>query len=796
MKLSRKFLDDYLDTKGISNKELAEAMTHIGNEYESVEPLSPATMLVVGYVTSCIPHPDSDHLHVCQVEIKEGEVTQIVCGAPNVKEGQKVIVSLPGATLPGGITIKKGVIRGQESNGMICSLSELGIDHKYQSEEDKTGIHVLDSSAKVGEDALKYLCYDDTTIDFELTANRGDLMSVLGMAYEVGAILNTKVKLPNLEIKEEKEDIKDYMKVTVETDKCPLYLARMVKNVEIKESPRWLKARLMASGIRPINNVVDISNYVMLETGQPLHFFDYKTLGSHIIVRNAKEEEHLTTLDGKERVLMEDDLVIANENCAVALAGVMGGLNSEVEIDTKDIVIESAIFAPANIRHTAKRVLRSEASSRFEKGLDPNRTYMALTRACILLHDLAGGEIISGIASYDTTEKSPKGITITREKINTVLGMQLTKEEIIDCFKRLDFEVKEKNDTFQVIVPTRRIDISIPEDLIEEVGRIHGIEKVRGTLPVGTGKPGNYEKNRIKEEEIRNRLLSLGLTEVRTYTLTSDEHLHGFSDDEFTPFTLLDPMQEDKKYPRHSLIPSLYQVACYNMARKMNDIMIHEISNIYERDKDNVVERVRLGALLTGTSINNTWQHKGQVIDFYYTKGVVENLLDYLGLTNRYSIEVGTVPKEYHPYQSAIIQLEKEVIGYLGMIHPSISKVPIYVFELDLTKLYEVSLRPIKNHEISKYPSVLKDVAFAVDENILASDVMNTIKKACGRLLQDIDVFDVYQGENVEKGQKSLAFNLTFLDPNRTLTDDEVMEVFHKMIVAVEKEHHAKLRDK
>lgn len=796
MKLSRKFLDDYLDTKNISNEDLAEAMTHIGNEYESVEKLSPATMLVVGYVKECIPHPDSDHLHVCQVEIKEGEVTQIVCGAPNVEKDQKVIVSLPGATLPGGITIKKGVIRGQESNGMICSLSELGIDHKYQSEEDKKGIHILDKNAKIGEDALKYLSFDDTTIDFELTANRGDLMSVLGMAYEVGAILNEPVRLPNLEIKEEKDDIKNYVKVSVETDKCPIYLARMVKNVTIQESPQWLKARLMASGIRPINNVVDISNYVMLETGQPLHFFDYKTLGNHIIVRNAKENECLTTLDGKERVLTSDDLVIANEQSAVALAGVMGGLNSEVEEDTKDIVIESAIFAPTNIRHTAKRVLRSEASSRFEKGLDSNRTYMALTRACILLQTLANGEIVAGTCTYDTTERSPKEIAITRKKITSVLGMDLSKEEIMDCFYRLDFEVKEENDTFQVTVPTRRIDISIPEDLIEEVGRIHGIEKVNGTLPVGTGRPGSYEKNRIKEEEIRNHLLSLGLTEVRTYTLTGDDHLHEFSDDNFTPFELLAPMQEDKKYPRHSLIPSLYQVATYNMARKINDIKIHEISNIYERDGDNVIEKARVAGLLTGTSENNAWQHKQDKIDFYYIKGIVENLLIYLGLSHRYTFEVGSVPKEFHPYQSAIIKIDGEKLGFVGMIHPSISKTPIYVFELDLTMLSSISVRPIKNHEISKYPSVLKDVAFALDEDILASDVVKTITKSCGKLLSKVDVFDVYQGENVEKGQKSLAFNLTFMDVNRTLTDDEVMEVFHKMIKDVEKEHHAKLRDK
>ncbi len=796
MKLSRKFLDDYVNTHGISNEELAEKMTGVGNEYDSITPLSSATNLTIGYVTSCIDHPDSDHLHVCQVEIKKGEVNQIVCGAPNVAKGQKVIVALPGATLPGGIEIKKSVIRGQESNGMICSLGELGIESKYQSEEDKTGIHVLPEDAEVGDEPLKYLGFDDTSIDFELTSNRGDLLSIIGMAYEVGAILDEKVTLKEDAIKKEIDDIKNYVKVNVQTENCPLYLARMVKNVTIKESPRWLKARLMASGIRPINNVVDISNYVMLETGQPLHFFDYKTLGNEIIIRMAEDNEHITTLDKQERILSNKDIVIANREHAVALAGVMGGLNSEVEQDTKDIVIESAIFNPVNIRLTSKRILRSEASNRFEKGLDPNRTYYAIDRACQLLETLADGEVVKGMQVHDKSNREDTTIEITQKKINNVLGMELTNKEISDVFRRLDFAFKETKGVFQVTVPSRRIDIHIPEDLIEEVGRIHGIDNVQGTLPVGTGKPGKYEKNYEKEKQIRHRLLSLGLNQVWTYTLTSKEHLNEFTNDKFMPIELLDPMLEDKKYLRYSLIPSLYQVASYNLSRKVTDIQIHEISKVYYLEDGKVVEKPVLAGLLTGVATNNRWLHQTINVDFYYVKGIVENLLNYLGLTNRYQFEVGDLPKEYHPYQSALIKVDRNPIGTIGMIHPSISKTPIYVFEIDLSKIYDIEIRPIKDKEISKYPSISKDVAFAFDESIIAQEVLATIQKAGGRLLQHIDVFDVYQGENIEEGKKSIAFNLTFMDNNRTLTEDEVMEIFNKIIEKVTKEHHGELRDK
>lgn len=796
MKLSRKFLADYIDTEKYSDFELAEAMTMIGNEYESIDKLSSATNIVIGYVKEIKNHPDSDHLHVCQVEIEPGVVTQIVCGAPNVDKGQKVLVSLPGAILPGDIEIKKGVIRGEESNGMICSLSELGIESKYQTEEDKAGIHVLDNDAPIGEDGLKYLCYDDTTIDFELTANRGDLLSVLGMAYEIGAICGNKVKLPDTSIAKEKEDINDYVSIEVQTDNCPLYLARCVKDVKIMESPNWLKARLMASGIRPINNVVDISNYVMLEYGQPLHFFDYRTLGNKIIVRQAHDNEKIITLDNQERTLSSADIVITNPDGPVCLAGVMGGLNSEVEEDTKDIIIESAIFNASNIRRTANKILRSEASNRFEKGIDPKRTYQAIDRACHLLEKYAGGTVIKGMQKHDVLEYKDNVIEITLNDINSLLGIDFTKVDVVDTFKRLSFEVEEKNDKFIVKVPSHRLDIHIKEDLIEEVGRIQGIDKLPSTLPRTTNNPGTYENKYYFEKLVRNRLISLGLYQVKCYTLVDSDSVNKFTNEKKDCIYVNSPLSEDKKYLRTSLLPSLLNVVNYNLARKCNDIMIFEDSDIYYRENGVTVQKSLISGILTGNYIVNDWLHNKITIDFYTLKGIVENLLEYLGLINRYKFDTEEIPNEYHPYQSARILVDRQVVGYMGVIHPSVSKNKLYVFELDLDKLFNIKVRGIKNKEISKYPAVVKDCAFVLDKEVISGDVVETIKKACGRLLDKVEIFDYYVGENIGSNKKSLAFKLTFMDSSRTLNDEEVMKLFNKAIDSVTTKYNGILRDK
>ena len=440
MILSKNFLKDYVDIdESIDIKTLAEDMTRVGNEYDEAEKLVPATKLVIGKVLECIDHPDSDHLHCCKVDIGT-EVSKIVCGAPNVRAGIKVIVALPGANLPGDVTIKAGIIRGEESNGMICALYEIGIDKKFLSEEDKNGIHILPEDSPVGKNPIEYLKLNDEVIDFELTANRGDLLSILGMAYEIGAIYDKSVKPIDLSHHESGEDLNKSFNVKVNTENCSLFLARKALNVTIKESPDFIKNRLIASGIRPINNVVDISNYVMLECGQPLHFYDADRLGNVIETRMATKGEKLTTLDGIERELEETDIVISDGKRPIGLAGVMGGLDTEIEVSTKNVLIEAAIFDSVKIRKTSKKIVRSEASNRFEKGLDPNRTYMAIERAVKLLEEYANAEIQTGTVIYDKTDKTEKKIDITAKDINNLLGTNLSVADARDVFRRLNFE--------------------------------------------------------------------------------------------------------------------------------------------------------------------------------------------------------------------------------------------------------------------------------------------------------------------------------------------------------------------
>ena len=789
MLLSKKFVSDYIDLpKELSIKQIADDMTSVGNEYDSAGPLINCTNLIVGKVLECVNHKDSDHLHVCKVDIGS-EVLNIVCGAPNVREGIKVIVALPGAILPGG-EIKKGVIRGVESNGMLCSIKELGLDNKFLEPKDIEGIHELPLDIKVGTDPIKALELDDEVIDFELTSNRGDLLSILGMAYELGAIYKKDVKDIDLTYKENKENIKDEFKIEIKTTDCPLFLAKKVKNVVIKESPKFIKNRLIASGIRPINNVVDISNYVMLETGQPLHYYDANRLGDTLIVRNATCDEKLVTLDGNERNLNENDIVIANKNEAVGLAGVMGGLSTEIENDTKDIIIESAIFDNIKIRKTSKKILRSEASNRFEKGLDPKRTYMAIERSCALLEKYADAEIVGGMLIYDTVDKDEKVIEVRYEKVNKVLGIEIPKDEIVSILKALGFKTLEKEDIVIVTVPTRRLDIKIEEDLIEEIGRIYGIDKIQGKLPELPLKLGKY--NKVKRE-IKNKLASLGLNETLTYSLIPQSEVHKFTTDTFEEIMLADPMSEDRNTLRYSLLYSLKEVFEYNNARNNSDISIFEIGKSFYKENNEYKEKLNLAVLLSG---NYYLDIKKTKVDFYILKGIVEELLDYLGFNGRYSFITGNVPSELHPGVSALINIQGNNIGIIGKLHPNVTKKDIFVFEIDLDKLLSLHPSKMTYKDISKYPSIVKDVAFVVNKDVLNGDITTLIKKAGGRMLNQIEVFDVYTGENVKENEKSIAYTLTFKDDSKTLSDEEVMQVFNKIINDVTSKLNCTVRDK
>ena len=789
MKLSKNFVKDYVDID-VDIKTLAEDMTKVGNEYDSAGKLLEATKLVVGEVKECKMHPDSDHLHVCKVDVGS-EILDIVCGAPNVREGLKVIVALDGAELPGG-TIKKGMIRGQVSNGMLCSMAELGLEHKFLDEEDKTGIHELPTDAPVGEDAIKYMEMDDEVIDFDLTANRGDLLSILGMAYEISAIYDKKVKDIDLSFSENEENINNEFKIEVNTDNCSIFLAKKVKNIEVKESPDFIRNRLIASGIRPINNVVDISNYVMLETGQPLHFYDADKLKGMLEVRMANDGEKLTTLDGIERTLNIDDIVISDGERSIGLAGVMGGLDTEITDNTKNVIIESAIFDPIKVRMTSKEILRSEASSRFEKGLDPNRTYMAIKRACHMLEKYARAEVVGNIVKYDTTDLADKRIEITFENINRILGMDISNESILDVFRRLGFKYLLKDDkTVVVEVPRRRGDITIKEDLIEEVGRIYGVDNIKGKLPDIKPKEGSYDK---VTRGIRNKMIDLGLNETLSYILVNDKEAKMFTKDDTELVKLLDPMTEDRNTLRHSIIPSLLKIYEYNKARSVKDVSIFEIGKAFYKMQDEYGENTKIAALMTGDYYLGI-ENKKQV-NFYVIKGIVEELLDYLGYAGRYSFVVNEekIPDELHPGQAAQISVNNDVIGIIGRIHPAISKENVYVFEIDLDKLLAKKVGKMKYKEISKYPSVNKDLALVVDKNITSKEIEMNIKKAGGSLLTNIKVFDVYEGIGIPEGKKSVAYALTFEKSDRTLTDEEINNAMDKIIELVEKKMDATLR--
>ena len=786
MKLSTNFLKDYIDID-VDVKQLAEDMTRVGNEYDSASNLINATKLVIGQITECETHPDSDHLHLCKVNIGT-EVLDIVCGAPNARTGLKVIVALDGAVLPEK-TIKKGMIRGQESNGMLCSIAELGLEHKFLKPEDSEGIAELGEDAEIGGDPIKYLQMDDGVIDFELTANRGDLLSILGMAYEVGAIYDKKVKDVDLKHKESGEDINKTFKTEVKTENCSKLLVKKVENVKIEESPIFIKNRLIASGIRPINNVVDISNYVMLELGQPLHFYDADKLGNKLVVRMAEDGEKLTTLDNVERTLTSEDIVIADATHGVGLAGVMGGLETEVEPNTKNIIIESAIFDSVKVRKTSKKIVRSEASNRFEKGLDPERTTMAIERACKLLEEYAGGTVVTGTVEYDKTNNKEKEIEITFKNINDVLGTVIPNEEILNVFRKLGFSYKVNGETIKVTVPTRRLDISIKEDLIEEVSRIYGVDNIEGKLPIVPMRKGSYDKT---QREIRNKMIALGLKETLTYVLINDKEVNGYTLDKFEPLKLLDPITEDRNTLRYSMIPSLYKVYEYNKAREQKDISIFEIGKGFYKKGEVYGEDTKLCVLMSGkysTGLNNN-----KTVDFYVIKGIAEEVLDYLGYSGRYSFMKQEMPKEMHPGQSAMINVNGSNIGMIGKIHPSVTKDDVYVLEINLDELFTKKVGKMKYKEFSKFPSINKDIALVVDKKSVSKDIEKVIKSAGGSLLTNIEVFDVYTGVGVGIDKKSIAYSLTFSDMKKTLTDEEINGLMDKIIDAVSKKCGAELR--
>ena len=789
--ISLEWVKDYIDISDQDLEELAIKITEAGINVEKVI-TNHIDHLVIGKVISCIDHPNSDHLHLCQVDVGRDELQQIVCGAPNVRDGLKVIVALPGAVLPGDFQIKASKIRGIESNGMICALYELGLEEKTD-EAYARGIEELPSDAPIGRDPLVYMGLESTLYELDIHKHRNnDCYYHIGFAYEIAAILNRKVTLPDCSYHEESDSIKNHFSLDVETDKCPYYLAKMVTDVKLGESPEFIQRRLLAAGMRPINNVVDISNYVMLEFGQPLHFFDKDTLGDHILVRDAKDREEVVTLDGKRRVLRSSDIVITDGLKPVCIAGVMGGENTEVTDTTKNILIEAAIFDAVSIRYTAAHLdLRSEASIRYGKGLNYEYTLMAINRACHLLEKYAGAKVLSGMVSHDVVDKSEKIVEFRPEQVDKMLGIRITEEDMKFELERLDFPYTLKDGKFRVVIPKRRLDIDPNvNDIAEEIGRLYGYQKLVSTLPSVGIRRGEYVGDVKYRKALSCRLRSLGFNEVKTYTLVSSDMSQSFDYEKKKKCVLPNPMSVDKSVIRTTLIPSLLNVYQYNKARKVDDVLIYEIAKTYDKGYQ---EESKACFLMKGKYVVNPW--KGSMpVDFYLMKGFVEDILCYFGFQNRYSFVKSTLP-DMHPGKSCQILLDRRPIGILGQVHPKVCKDEVYVCEISLQALMQ-KVKPLKYKEASKYPTITKDVAFVVPKELTSQEIEATIKKAGGRLLHSIEVFDVYEGEHVASGMKSLAYNLLFMAQDRTLTDDEVMKVFNQIIEKVCSTHQAQVRGK
>lgn len=788
--ISLEWVSDYIDIKDQDLKELAIKITRAGINVEKVISNN-IENLVIGEVVSCITHPNSDHMHVCQVDVGKEKNVQIVCGASNIKAGIKVIVALDGTKLPGGV-IKNTQLRGVDSNGMICALCEIGLEENTKENYAK-GIFVAPSNLKNGAPAIPALGLETTLYELDIHKHRNnDCYYHIGFAYEIAAILNRKVTLPDMTYKTSNDDINNYISIEVDTPKCSYYTGRMATNLTIKESPNFIKKRLLDAGMRPINNVVDISNYVMLEFGQPLHFFDKDTLGDKIVVRDAWKEEKLVTLDNNERTLKTGDIVITDGKKSICLAGVMGGLNTEVTESTKNIFIEAAIFDNISIRNTANRLnLRSEASIRYGKGLSYEYTNYALDRACYLLEKYANATILSGTVVYDKLDKTPKVVTFKEDDISKLLGIDIKPKDIEHELDRLEFLYEFNNNTFTVTIPSRRLDIDPNvNDIAEEIVRLYGYENLACTLPKVEIKQGEYKGDVKYRKIIASRLRTLGLTETRTYTLTSPSMASTFNYEGKTHLNLPNPMSIDKSVLRTSLIPSMLNVYNYNKTRKVNDMFLYEISKTYDV---NFEEESKIAILMKGNYILNEATKVNVKCDFYLIKGMVENLLDYLGFAGRYHFVKAEVDS-MHPKRSAKIYLDDTFLGVIGEVHPSLCKEEIYVCEISLNKLMQ-EIKPLKYVVASIYPEIVKDVAFVVAKNLPVEEIMTEIRKVGKEILTNISIFDVYTGPNVLESEKSVAFKLTFQSNNRTLQEDEVMAIFNEIMTTVKTKFNCKVRD-
>ena len=789
MKASKNWLNEYVDLSNISDEELFREINAHVCEIESFGKLINATNLTIGHVLECEVIPDT-HLHKCQVDLGN-KVSQIVCGAPNVDKGVYAIVALPGAILPGNFKIKESKIRGVESNGMLCSLQELGLEEKYVPERFKNGIFLFDEfPVKAGDDPLKALCYDDTVIDLELTSNRSDLLSIEGIAYDLAATFDKKINLRKFDLVESNDA--NPVSVKIETDKCYKYNARYLSNVVIKESPLFIKARLIASGVRPINNVVDITNYVLMELGQPLHSFDADKLGNNIVVKEASSGDIIVTLDDIERKLEDGDIVITDGKKAHCLGGVMGGKDSEVTDNTKNIVLEAAYFDPLSVRRTSTRLnLKSESSTRFERKIDYDRVERALDYAAYLLCKYADATCYKGVASAIKVNLPKEHILITTNKINSVLGTNLSDEYVNKIFDRLNYTYKKNNLEYDIEIPSRRMDLEKSvQDIIEDVARMNGYDNIPTTI-AKTRDRGYLTYSQKRTRLVRQILSNMGLNEVVNYSLISKDELGLYLAKEEEPVEVLMPLTEERSVMRESVLNGLVDNIAYNKARKLENLSFFEISNVHTKDK----EVLHLGIVLNGLYTSNLWRGEKQPASFFLLKGIFEALCDKLGF------KVSYIPykdiKSFHPGRCAAIIHKNRQIGVIGELHPRFAKekgvTGTIALEIDMTDLIKEE-NGLKYQSINKYPLVTRDLAIVVKRDVLADNVLATIKKACKNNITSVELFDVYTGENVGNDEKSLAFNITFEDRNKTLETTEVDSFVETILKKLEKEYNARLR--
>ena len=789
MLVSYNWLKQYTNVEDNANA-LAEKITRGGIEVEGVEYLAEEiSNVVVGYVVSKEKHPDAEKLNVCQVNVGEEENLQIVCGAPNVDAGQYVIVAKVGAKLP-GIKIKKAKLRGVESQGMICSLAELGLSKSVVPKNYQEGIYVFETEQELGSDVVEVLGLNDYILDLSITPNRADALSMRGLTYELGALYNNKVNFNDVEKEENYEATS--LQVAVESDSCRNYVGQIVKNVEVKSSPLWLQTRLMNSGIRPINNIVDITNYVLLEFGQPMHAFDKDLVGDRIVVRDAKEGEVLETLDGEERKLQATDLVITDGTRAIALGGVMGGKNTEVSEETKNIILESAYFNPTSVRRTsATHGLRSDSSARFEKGIDPNMQKAALARAVELILELCPNAVVESSVGVVNKEEE-KVVEITTSYINNYLGITLSTEEIAAILEGLSFTVEVSGENLVVKVPTRRPDISIKQDLVEEVIRIYGYDNLASTLPkfYKTTKGGlTYSQRMVRD--LRAVYASLGFNDTINYSLVSEEEATEYTLEDHHKVRLLMPMTETHSTLRQSLVPGLLNTVQYNVARKQKDLKLLEIGRVFFGSGDDNIqpkETLYLSAALTGEERATKWLKESSSLDFFAAKGYLEVVFERLGLDEKVTYRKSTL-EGMHPGRFAEVYLGEKRIGFIGEVHPRVAdKLGLnttYVFEINLDEVISESKVKPKYEEVTKYPEITRDIAMLVDVKDEYQNIYNVIESVNSKLITKVELFDLYVGAELLVGKKSLALTITYSDKQKTLTDEEVTAVHDKVLSAL-----------